>query len=305
MTKRLSNVDMNLLLPLQALLRERSVTKAAAQIGMSQPAMSSALKRLRRVLGDPLLVRAHGSYHLTPRARQLVRPLDDALRVIDEDVLPSVPFDPANSTRVFRIAASSSTAFAALRPVITSAAQSYPNISFAIVAPTRWPDRMFQGEDLDLILLPEVLPSEQPRERLYEEEWVMVVSADHPEVGDAVTMAQLYALPHVVFEDAGLRTHGVLTLTSGDRSIRNVVVADDFMMIFHLVPSTPLIAVVQGTVARELATRNGLRIVESPIPLPTFGIDMVWNPVRTRDQACQWLGQQLRTAIPPAAQTSS
>lgn len=148
--------------PQQALLREHSVTRAAAPIGVSQPAMSSALKRLRRVLGDPLLVRAHGSYHLTPRARQLVRPLDDALRVIGEQVLHAVPFDPADSTRVFRIAASSSTAFAALRPVIAAAAQSYPDISFSIVAPTRWADQMFEDVDLDLVLLPEVLPSEQP-----------------------------------------------------------------------------------------------------------------------------------------------
>ncbi|MGD8165929.1 LysR substrate-binding domain-containing protein [Herbiconiux sp. P16] len=298
MPPTLSSVDLNLLIPLQALLRERNVTRAAARVGMSQPAMSNALKRLRITLADPLLVRAGGGYELTIRAKQLAKPLEDALQMVGEKVFKIEAFDPASSRREFRLAASSSTVFVALKDLVADATTRYPQITFSVVAGGRSADEMFRDLNLDLVLLPEVLPTVNPRERLYDEDWVFICADDNPHIGDRLQIDQVFTLPHAVYQQDGLRTHGELALETHGRSIVQAVKCDDFMSVFHLIPRTGLIALVQTNVARHLARQNGLRVLASPIPLPPFGIDMVWNPLSPMDPGYVWLREQLVAFAP-------
>jgi DNA-binding transcriptional LysR family regulator len=181
-----------------------------------------------------------------------------------------------------------------MRSVVARSASANPNISFQFVDVTRPADGILEDNDLDLILLPEVLPTEHPRERLYEETWVIVAAADNAALGDVLSVAELKSSPHAIYESAGLRTHAELTLASLGEGYRSVVMSNDFLTIFHLIPGSTLVACVQGSIARELAEPNGLRLVEPPVPLPGFGIDMVWNPRKAGDPALRWLRDELR-----------
>ncbi|WP_207844299.1 LysR family transcriptional regulator [Williamsia soli] len=296
MDGRLANLDLNLLVPLQALLQERHITRAAALIGITQPAMSNALRRARAALGDELLVRSKSGYALTPRAEMVRETLNEVLHTIDDRIFQSPQFDPESSVRRFVVGASGATVYAALRPIVAQATARNRRVSFSFVDVTRAVASLLDRPDVDLILLPEVIPTEHARERLYDETWSLVVCAENRQVGDRVSEHQLATLPRVVFESDGLRTHAELALASLGGLAPSTVVSGDFWSLFHLIAGTPLIGCVQTTIARNLAANNGLRIVEPPTPLPGFGIDIVRNPLRRTDPAVDWLIGELKRA---------
>ncbi len=289
---RIANVDLNLLVPLQALLRERSVTRAASSVGITQPAMSNTLARLRRVLHDEVLVRGSGGYHLTPRAQALVEPVDAALELIGGEILGRPAFDPGAVVREFTVAASSSTAFVLLPTLLRRLLPAAPGVSLRIVPTTRRIDVLLENRDIDLALLPEVLPTEFPRERLYEERWVFMVAADNPVTGEGLTPEVFATLPHAVYESEGLRTHAELALAAHGYVPSVRLKTNDFLAIPLLLPGTKLVAVVQERVARRLVPRHDLRIVPSPVPLPGFGIDLV-SRRGGDDAALDWLRAEL------------
>lgn len=291
----LSNVDLNLLVPLHALLHERSVSRAAARTGVSQPAMSHSLKRLRSLLEDDLLVRSRegrAPYRLTARATSLLDPLDRLLASAAEEIFDVDSFDPATSSRVMTIAASSSTALVALQPLIAEVGDTAPGVSLRIVRPTTDIDAVFERSDVDLALIPDVLPTTHPRERLYGEEWVFVTAVENRDVGDALTLEQIVDLPHAVFEEYGLRTHGELLLESLG-TVRRTVVCDDFLTLLHMITGTSMIGLIQRRVATALGPRAGVRTVASPVVLPRFGIDLVRNSRGDSDGALTWLRRRL------------
>lgn len=291
----LSNVDLNLLVPLHALLHERSVSRAAARTGVSQPAMSHSLKRLRSLLEDDLLVRARegrAPYRLTARATSLLDPLDRLMATVAEEIFDVDSFDPATSVREVTIAASSATALVALRPLITQLGDEAPGVGVRIVRPTTDIDAVFERSDVDLALIPDVLPTTHPRERLYAEEWVFVAALENREIGHALTPEQIVSLPHAVFEEYGLRTHGELLLESLG-TVRRTVVCDDFLTLLHLISGTSMIGLIQSRIAMTLGPAAGLRIVASPVALPRFGIDLVRNSRGVSDGALTWLRRRL------------
>ncbi len=289
----IGNVDLNLLVPLQALLRERSVTNAAMSVGVTQPAMSNILARLRRLLHDELLVRAGGGYRLTPRAQALVAPVDAVLAVIRDEVLGRQQFDPAAVVREFTVSASSSTAFLIIPELLRNIVAAAPGVSLRIVPTARRIDALLDSREVDVALLPEPLPTEYPRERLYDERWVFVAAADNPLIDQHLTPELLVQLPHVIYESEGLRTHAELALAAHGIAAPVRVTTTDFLAIPMLVAGTELVAITQERVARRLCPRHDLRILESPVPLPGFGIDMVWSPGAGNDPALDWLRTEL------------
>src|SRR3954451_12820242 len=128
----LNAIDMNLLLALEALLEERNVTRAAARVGLSQPAMSAALARLRAVFGDPLLVRVGGGMSPTHRARQLAGPLADAMARLRVAIDDAPAFDPHGSSRTFHIATSDYGESIVLPPIAQSLLQQAPAVSLRL-----------------------------------------------------------------------------------------------------------------------------------------------------------------------------
>ncbi|WP_433171439.1 LysR family transcriptional regulator [Actinoallomurus sp. CA-150999] len=289
-------MDLNLLPLLAALLEHRSVTRAAKSVGLTQPAMSNALARLRRKLDDEILVRVGREYVLTARAAELVGPVNLILETLTTRVLTPPTFDPATSDRAFRIAAGSAAALTVLPALSTTIAEAAPGVRVHLDELASATDLTLSESTVDVALLPDVVPTTLPRERLYHEDWVVVADACNDHIGPTLTVEDLVHLPHVVFEWEGSRVGAQQVL---ERLIPELVVqmvVFEFLMIPHLVRGTRMVALLQRRLARRLAEPNGLRVMEPPIPLPTLTIDLVWNPRNSGDPGCAWLRKQLISA---------
>ena len=293
----LHRVDLNLLPLLAALLEYRSVTRAAQAVGLTQPAMSNALQRLRRTLGDDLLVRVGRHYVLTARAGALVGPVNLILETAAHQVLTPPAFDPVTSDRTFRMAATGATALPVLPALCAALAESAPGVRLLLEPPEGSLDLTRGDATADVALLPDTVPTTLPRERLYDEDWVVVADADNDRIGAALTVDDLTRLPHVVFEWQGGRVGAQQALSRLMPGLVVQCVVFEFLLIPSMVSGTPMIALLQRRLARRLADRHGLRVMESPVALPKLGIDLVWNPRTAGDPGCTWLRKQLMRAV--------
>lgn len=298
---RLTRMDLNVLVHLQVLLEERSVTRAATRIGLSQPAMSHSLGRARRLLGDDLLTRVGTALELTPRGRALIGPLTRVLREVSTEILDQPGFVPATSTRRFRISATSSTVTIVLPPLLRHIADRAPGVSIQAEPDVRHSDELLGLPDLDLALMADGLPSSLARERLYNDRWVVVVATDNEAVDGALTVAHLRSLPHVVYESQGGRIppYAVMDTMGINRTVW--ARSHDFLTIPLLVPGSPALAVIQERVARRFASAGLVRTFPLPIAAPPLGIDMVWNPRLAQDPARRWLRDQLIASVERSA----
>jgi DNA-binding transcriptional LysR family regulator len=295
---QLSRVDLNLLVHLQVLLQERSVTRAAARIGLTQPAMSHSLNRCRRLIGDELLTRVGTGLELTPRGRALLGPLTRLLQELTTEVLDRPGFRPDSSRRRFRISATSSTTVVVLSPLLDRLAEQAPGVSLQVVTSPQLIEDLAAHPDIDLVLLPDALATPLSRERLYTDEWVAVVAPGNPAVAREVTVEHLRTLPHVVFEADGMRIppYSVMDSLGIERTVR--ARCNDFLSLPLLVASSGALAVIQRRIAHRFEGGGLLRVFSLPIDVPPLGIDMVWNPRLAQDPARTWLRDQLRATIP-------
>jgi DNA-binding transcriptional LysR family regulator len=297
---RLASVNLNLLVPLLALVEERSVTRAASRVGLTQPAMSHALVRIRRLLDDEVLVRQGARMVLTPRAAELAEPLRQAIqqtaRVVD---FPG--FDPATDRRVITIAMTTSTAFvigsgiarllAVRAPGATLRVRTITALSYGPLLAGEGLDPLFTGEGVDVLLLAEGFASPLPRERLYDDRWVVVATPDAPAGANALEL--LTTLPHVSFDASPQRLvpYTVLDEHRVPYTVRQLV--SDSLLVPYLAASSGGVAVNRLRVATVMSGQFGLRIEEFPFPLPGLGIDMVWNPRLSDRGFVAWLRQLL------------
>ncbi|MBB3084343.1 LysR family transcriptional regulator [Geodermatophilus sabuli] len=270
---RLASVDLNLLVPLLAVLEDRSVTRAAARVGLTQPAMSHALRRLRRLLGDELIVRQGNTMTLTPRAAELIAPLRRALRQTAR-VVDFPAFDPAADSRVITVGMTTSTALVIGDAVARLLGERAPHVTLRLLAERTVSESLFTDEGVDVLLLS--FASRYPRERLYDDRWVVITGPATPE--DASALDLLTTLPHVVFD--GVPRFPVPYAVLDERGIPYRVRdrVTDYLLIPHLVAGSGAVAVHRHRVTTALQPLLGLRIEEFPFPMPGLGIDMVWNP---------------------------
>lgn len=290
---RLAAVNLNLLVPLLALLEERSVTRAAERIGLSQPAMSHALGRLRRLLGDDLLVREGASTRLTPHALELIGPLRSALQQTAR-VVNFPGFDPARDRRVITVAMMTTTAFVVGAPLARLVAERAPNATLRIRTIQMPTESVFTDEGVDVVLMSDAFGSPYPRERLYDDRWVVVASPDTARRATAIDL--LTTRPHIVY-DAERRVvpYSILDEHGVDYRIGQLV--SDNLLLCHLVArSSGLVGLQRLRVASAMRQVEELRIEEFPFPVHGVGIDMVWNPRLSDQLFIEWLRSLLLEA---------
>ncbi|MGY3206050.1 LysR family transcriptional regulator [Streptomyces sp. TE5632] len=282
---RLASVNLNLLVPLLALLEERSVTRAAERVGLSQPAMSHALTRMRRLLGDDLVVRQGTSLTLTPRALELIAPLRSALEQTAHIV--NFPcFDPATDRRVITIAMTTSTAFVVGPRLARLVAERAPHATLRLLTITVPTEATFTDKGVDVVLLSEGHFSPYPRERLYNDRCVVVASPDTPPEASALDL--LTTQPHVVV-DTDRRVFPYSVLDEKEVTYRVGQLSSDFLLVPFLVARAGGVALLRHRVAVAMQALADLRIEEFPFPLPGLGIDMVWNPRLADQYFVEWL----------------
>ncbi|MET9824984.1 LysR family transcriptional regulator [Streptomyces sp. NPDC006349] len=286
----LARLDLNLVVALRALLEERNVTRAGQRVGLSQPAMSAALSRLRRHFDDDLLARVGGHYELTALGRVLLDRTSTAYDVLERLFSSQAEFDPAEESREFTLVASDyavSVFGAELARVVHEEAPGI-RLRFAQTPPTVVDDTATLLSAVDGLLMPHGVISGFPATDLYDDRWVFVVADDHPSVSNRLTRQDLADLPWVTYQrtyDApAVRQLGMLGVEP-----RAEVSVDSFQLLPLLVAGTRRIAMVQSRLARLLAPIAPVRVVEPPYEAVPLQEALWWHPVHTHDAAHLWL----------------
>lgn len=298
---RVTSIDLNLLVPLLAVLEERSVTRAAERVGLSQPAMSHALRRIRRLLGDEVLVRRGNEFSLTPRAVALIGPLRRVLQQTAA-LVSQASFDPVQTTRTITLAMTTSTAFVTTPTFTRAIAEQAPRSTVRIITTTDITDAVFTQERADVLFLSQGHPTPHPRTRLFHDRWV-VITGEPLGAGELVEEA-IARRPHVVYDSPQpLRPYQVLHERGITFTVRER--ANDQLLIPMLVAGTSRIAFQRHSVAMTMQRHvPGIHMAEFPFPLLGLGIDLVWNPWLGDPTYRTWLDRTLRDATAPYVFTS-
>lgn len=300
MPVRLAGIDLNLLTSLDVLLEERNVTRAARRLGVSQPAVSHNLRRLRELLGDPLLVRSPGGMQATPRAAEL-KPQVRALLDAAEAVLQAAPtFDPASAERAFVLAMADQAAAQLLPPLAERLATLAPRVQLLLRPPTTEVDRVLAEGGLDLAI--GVFPSVSATVRtepLWDETFACVVRRGSPGARGPFDLQRYLALDHVLVAPRG-RPGGIVDdVLARDGLRRRVsVMVPHFLVAAAIVARTDLVWTAPASLARVAAQWHALTIRTPPLALPGFTNVMRWHVRLDRDPGLAWLRGQLREIAP-------
>jgi DNA-binding transcriptional LysR family regulator len=297
-TMDLSRADLSLILSLEALLAERNVSRAALRLGLSQPALSAQLARLRDMFGDPLLVATARGMVPTPRAEALQDPLHDLLERLRGLVVEQVPFDPATATTTFRIAASDFIHRALMLPATLAAEAPNIRLSLRALDAHRAGQQLETGE-IDLLIASERLTPQTARARkLFDEQLVFVQRPGHPRGTAPLTLDAFCSLNHILVSPEGGGFHGVAdeVLARLGRTRRVVASLPSFLLVPSMIMNTDLVAMVPECLAMMLGAP--LQVFPPPFEMPVFTIYASWHQRRQLDASHVWLRERVRAAIP-------
>ena len=289
----LRTLDLNLLKTLDALLDERSVTRTAARLALTQPAVSGMLNRLRDYFDDPLFVRAPHGIVPTTRAEELAAPVKRILADIDV-LLQPVSFDPITANLTFTLAATDYALRAVVVPFIAALKVQAPSIRVRVVPvePDRLVAQLEQGK-VDLALLtPHTTPDELHRRALYDERYVCMMRADHPDAGKPLTPDRFCALEHVLVSYEGEGFHGVTddALAKMGRKRHVGLSVSSFLVLPDVLAISDMIAVVPERMAEN---RTGIFVCDTPVAVQGFTKSMAWHGRTHRNPAQVWLRRVL------------
>jgi DNA-binding transcriptional LysR family regulator len=291
----INKIDLNLLTVLDALLDERSVTRAAARLGYTQPTISGMLARLRDLFGDPLFVRAQRGLLATPRAQALAAPLKqllaDSNRLVARDA-----FDPANAEATFVVSSNDYMQQALLLPFVRVLRSEARQVRLAIVPPIieGLGDALARGR-IDLaITIPEFAMSDLPSRLLYRERYVVAVGPRHPLAARAaITAERLCNYDHVLVSPTGGSFEGPADQALARLQLRRKVrySVPSFLFLPEILQAGDLVALIPS----RLVHKNDKRLVvlRPPIDVPGFDVIAVWHPRVDKDMGHRWLRRRL------------
>ena len=305
----LGGTDLNLMIALKALLEEGNVTKAGAKIGKSQPAMSTALARLRRHYRDELLVRVGRDYELTPFAKALAPSVLQSLRAAELALDTGQRFDPATSEQAFRINATDYVITVLAEPLLRRVAAVAPGIRLDFDS---IPDDMHYSDyhlrNTDALIGPVGFGFPGLQEPLFRDRFVCVVDPSNARLRDGrLTLDDLALLPHAVRSSGGTHvgpTDRVMDELAVRRHVQVVTVG--FLPLPFLISGTDLVAAIPERLAQAVAVPLGLTVVEPPFGRVELIESLWWHPGRASAPEHAWLRRILREAsasLPPAADT--
>ena len=299
----LRSIDLNLLVALNALLTERHVTRAAERVGLSQPAMSNALSRLRHVFKDDLLVRGPSGMQATPRALALAEPVRQALRRIERILNSEAAFDPTVSRRGFTIRLSDLLGFLLLPPLSAILQKEAPLVGLDIVhlSPTATVEAL-EKDEVDLAVSTGLTHTSSIRSQvLMHDRMVCVMRVGHPLASRPLTHEAFLSARHAKvslsptdlrFVDAALARLGLS---------RNVALnVPHWLLVPHLLANSDLLAVMPHRFARAVHGQH-LAIRELPPPSEGFAWSIYWHRRHDADTALVWLRSGFAAAVKAGA----
>ena len=285
------DVDLNLLRVFDAVLHERGVTPAAARLGLTQPAVSNALARLRAVFGDALFVRTGAGMDATPFARELAQPVRQALALLESALAHGPGFDPGTSTRAFRFYMSDLGQIEFLPPLVERVQASAPGVRLESVA--------LDVEDISgalaagaLDLAVGFLPGLGPpvrRQALFRDPYVCLMRADHPVIGKTLTRKKFLEASHALVSYRG--GHRVIeeALERAGLARRIALRVPHFTVVPMVLERTDLILTLPLRVARVYEKRGNFKSLPPPVPIPPAEVAVHWHERFEADPGNRWL----------------
>lgn len=305
----LSRVDLNLLVLFEAVFEEGHVGRAAGRLSLSPSAVSHGLTRLRRLLNDPVFLKTPRGVVPTDRAQALAPMISDALRRVRSVVAEAEPFDPATSTRRMVIGAPDGVSAVFLQPLLSDLKASAPGIDLGIrqilpIAGETQPERAWsaafseiEARALDLAVIPsDDAPARFERRLLYEEDFVLAMRPDHP-FRRQPTIANYCESRHLVVSLTG-DPHGFVdeVLARDGRSRRVALTVPNFMFAAAILSGTDLICAIPRRFARLYGDRFGLAVLEPPLPMGQFRLNVFVPKVALMDDGLAWLIERVLQA---------
>jgi DNA-binding transcriptional LysR family regulator len=287
------HIDLNLLRIFDALFRTRSVTRAGDLVGLSQPAVSFALNKLRSLTADPLFVRTPKGMEPTPRAIKMADPVQLILEVVKRDVFLQDEFDPRPSKRSFTLSLTDIGEMVFLPKLIKRLKNEAPNIELRSVSmpPSQLEEAMTAGEvDLAVGYFPDITKANFYQQQLFTHTFACLVRKDHPAIREELSMAQFLEATHVVIRAEG-RSQEIFERFLDEQHIKRQIGLSipHFMSIPHLLPESDMIATVPYSCAHAFAKLGSLRMLPLPMKAPTFDLKQHWHARFHRDAANQWM----------------
>jgi len=291
---------MNLLKVLDALIKEQNVTRAGERLGRTQPAISNALKSLRKLLDDELLVRGSGGLTLTPRAEALRDPLNDIMQLTEICLSEGIQFDPMEATGILRIGLPDRLSLSVLPLLVKKLSDTAPGLGLHVKTADR--DQtlsLFENDEIDLALgWPENLPPHLKSEWLFDEELVCVCRKGHPVLSKTrpFNTNALVSFPHVVVSATGGQ-RAVFDNLLSDRGLerKGKVFVPGFSAVPELLRSSNMLAVFTRGLAVIFGKSHGLEYTELPLNLGPLGHFMVWPARYDSDPRHVWYREQIRS----------
>ncbi|MDR4305787.1 LysR family transcriptional regulator [Chelatococcus sambhunathii] len=306
----LSKMDLNLLVALDALLADRSVTRAAARIGIGQSAMSHALARLRTTFADEILTRGPDGMRPTPKAMRLAGPVREALARIEEIVAPPPAFDPATTDRLFTLGVPDSTEVMMMPKLVAHLRQVAPGVRLLL----RTVDRIRILQDLDDgrvdlgIGVFEEGQTHHKRRLLNRENYLCIFNSKLIGLEPPISLEDYLRFPHVLtslVESA----HGVVDVALAKRGLKRTIALTSprFTIMPFVVREAPVIATMHSRLAQFFAGSMGLAVSPTPIELPDVALSMLWHASNDADPGHRWMREtilKLRADMPTASTIS-
>lgn len=303
----LRTLDLNLLKVFDVVMSERSLTRAAHHLALTQPAVSNALRRLRDALGDELLVRKGRNLEPTPRGQELWPAVRDTLQRLQMALAPSV-FEPFDANTTFVLTMADATAAELMPPLVEFMAVHAPDVSLRVVPlTTRDPRRLLDEGHADLAIgnFPAVITDLTARaqsgeavsylhHRLFHGDYVCVMRQGHPLATDALTLDRFCAARHMLVSFSG-RAYGFIdeSLASMGRKRRVVLTVNQFFTAGKVVAHSDLLTVLPRHFVNVTGIADQLALRELPFPAPTIQVDALWHQRQDGSSAHAWLRAQV------------
>jgi DNA-binding transcriptional LysR family regulator len=295
--------DLNLLRVFTVLMEERNVTRAAERLGVTQPALSNSLNRLRETLGDPLFVRERYGVKPTMVALEIAPTITETLTRLDELILGQQAFDPATASRQIVIAPNSYVEFALAPAIVARLRERAPGIALRMTP---------YGNDLaetgvvsgaTALAMGRIIdpPDNLVVQHLMDEGLSCVVRADHPDIGDKITRAQYERMKHVNVLPPGRLRAGLFQALERQALKRDVAVSvTHFLAVPEMIAATDYCSTLPRLICKRLAHDRRLKILPAPVDLGVFPVQMAWHVRYRHDPAHRWLRSLIAEVVAEA-----
>ncbi|MEM6625562.1 MAG: LysR family transcriptional regulator [Pseudomonadota bacterium] len=285
--------DLNLLNTFDALWRERSVTRAAQRLNVTQPAVSNALGRLRETFGDELFIRTPSGVEPTERCREIALDVRRALHHVERTLAPHDSFDPKTSERVFRIGSADYFDHVVLPPLMQRLLAEAPRVDLRIVHGLAEAGLdAVDGGDLDFMVAPNMpeAPKRIAIAPIIEERFVLIMREGHPQAGASMDLETYANMTHVTFSQRGdARTQVDDMLADHGLRRRVGLTSAHHTSIAETVRDTDLVALSPSRLARRYVGKGGVVIASPPLEIPSFHLHLYWSRRLNTDPGAMWL----------------